>query len=507
MNKWIIALTVMIPTLVEIIDTSIVNVSLDHIRGSLSAGIDESTWAITAYLVSNAIVIPMSGWLSRFFGRKKYMLASISLFTLSSFLCGSAWSLRSLIFFRVVQGIGGGGLQPVSQSILLETFPKRQHGMAMAIFGIGVMFGPIVGPLLGGWITDSWSWRWIFYVNIPIGLASIFLTSLVIKDPSYMQKMKMRIDYFGISLLAVGFGSLQFVLDKGQREDWFSSNLIIVFSIIAFIAIVLLIIQELFTDQPIVNLRLFKNMTFATGNVVMFFVFFNLFGSIILLPIYLQTLMGYTAFLAGLVLGPGGFASMFVMPIVGKLVQKTNPKWVLIFGILLGSFSSYLMSLFTLDSEFWTLVWPRVVLGAAMGCTFIPLTTMTLSDIPKEKMAQATSIYNFLRNIGGSVGVAVVTTTLSQRAQFHQSRLVDHLTPFNTSYMIAKTKIAQMLSFKGIYGLNPDGYIYGQLQRQSHMMAFNDVFVMLSVMMIGVLFLVFIMRRKPEEIKLPAEIK
>jgi len=499
MNKWLIALTVMIPTLIEIIDTSIVNVSLDHIRGSLSAGIDESTWTITAYLVSNAIVIPMSGWLSRFFGRKKYMLGSVILFTASSFLCGSAWSLKSLIFFRIIQGIGGGGLQPISQSILLETFPRKQHGMAMAIFGIGIMFGPIIGPLLGGWITDNWSWRWIFYVNVPIGTLSVLLTSIVIQDPPYMKKTKMKIDYWGLLLMSVGFGSLQFILDKGEQEDWFSSHLIVVFSIIAVLAIVLFIIQEFYSEKPIVNLRLFRDITFSTGNVIMFFAFFNLFGSIILLPIYLQTLMGYTAFLAGLVLGPGGFATMFAMPVVGKLVQKKNPKFILGFGILMGSFSTYLMSLFTLQSDFWTLVWPRVVLGVAMGCIFIPLTTLTLSHIPREKMGEATSIYNFLRNIGGSVGVAFITTLLARRSQFHQSRLVEHLTPFDTPYMIAKEKMSDMLSIKGLHAVNPDGMIYRELQRQSHMLAFNDVFHILSVTMLVVFFLIFLMKKSEEE--------
>jgi DHA2 family multidrug resistance protein len=504
MNKWLVAITVMIPTLIEIIDTSIVNVSLDHIRGSLSAGIDESTWTITAYLVSNAIVIPMSGWLSRLFGRKRYMLGSVLLFTSSSFLCGSAWSLKSLIFFRIIQGIGGGGLQPLSQSILLETFPRKQHGMAMAIYGIGIMFGPIIGPLLGGLITDNWSWRWIFYVNVPIGIFSALLTSIVIQDPPYMKKMKMKIDYWGLLLLSVGFGSLQFVLDKGEREDWFSSHLIVLFAAIAALAIVLFIIQEIFSEKPIVNLRLFKDITFSTGNILMFFTFFNLFGSIILLPIYLQTLMGYTAFLAGLVLGPGGFATMFAMPVVGRLVQKKNPKVILGLGILLGAFSTYLMSLFTLQSDFWTLIWPRVVLGVGMGCIIVPLTTLTLSHIPKEKMGEATSIYNFLRNIGGSVGVAFITTALSRRAQFHQSRLAEHLTPFDTSYAIAKERISGMFSGKGLHAVSPDGVIYGELQRQSHMLAFNDVFHLLSIAMIIVFSLVFIMRRSSDELAPPA---
>ena len=325
MNKWIIALTVMLPTLIEIIDTSVVNVSLDHIRGSLSAGIDESTWTITSYLVSNAIIIPMTGWLSRLFGRKRYLIFSISLFTVSSLLCGLSWNLQSLVIFRILQGMGGGALQPISQSVLLETFPPKQHGMAMAIFGVGIMFGPIIGPLLGGWITDNWSWHWIFFINIPIGIVSILMVMFFIIDPPYMKKMKMKIDYWGLAFLAIGLGCLQIVLDKGQAEDWFSSGFITWMSIISAASLMLFIIIEFFAEHPIVNLKTFKNLSFTTGNLVMFFAFFNLFGSIVLLPIYLQTLMGYNATLAGMVLGPGGIATLIAMPIAGRLVTKLNP--------------------------------------------------------------------------------------------------------------------------------------------------------------------------------------
>ena len=320
--RWLISITVMLPTLIEIIDTSVVNVSLDHMRGSFSAGIDEATYAITAYLVSNAIIIPMTGWLSKAFGRKNYLVMSIVLFTASSFLCGSAWSLPVLIFFRVLQGIGGGGLQPLSQSILLETYPREKHGMAMAIFGMGIMFGPIIGPLLGGWITDNLSWRWIFYINVPIGVISVLMAFFVIQDPPYMTRRKgMKIDYWGLAFLSVGLGALQFVIDKGEREDWFSSNIIIFFAIVAVVSLALLVIHEIFNEHPIINLRLFKDRTFTTGTILMFFAFFNLFGSIVLLPIYVQTMMGYTAFLAGLVLGPGGVTAMLSLPIAGRLVE------------------------------------------------------------------------------------------------------------------------------------------------------------------------------------------
>ena len=493
-SRGLIAFTVMLPTLIEIIDTSIVNVSLDHIRGSLSAGYDEATWTITAYLVSNAIVIPMAGWLAKLIGRKNYQIASIALFTFSSFMCGSAWSLNSLIFFRVLQGIGGGGLVPISQSILLESFPREKHGQAMAIFGLGAMVGPIVGPLLGGWITDTLSWRWIFYINIPIGILSIVMNVIVIEDPPYMKRQKMKIDYWGLIFLAVGLGALQFMLDKGESEDWFASSKIMAFGIIAAVSLTLLAINEYYSEHPIVNLKLFKDRTFTSGSLVMFFVFLNLFGSIVLLPIYLQMMMGYTSFYAGLVLGPGGIATLFAMPIAGKFIGRVNPKRFLIFGMSVCAISTYMMSRFNLTTDFWTFVWPRMTLGFGMGMTFIPLTTLTLSHIPKERMTEATSVYNLLRNLGGSVGIAMTTTILSRRAQFHQTRLVEHLSPLDPGYVIAHEKITGALSLKGLPPAGADGLMYRELIRQSTTLAFTDAFLMICLLIVCVIPLVFIMK-------------
>ena len=499
MNKWIVAITVMLPTLIEIVDTSVVNVSLDHIRGSLSAGIDESTWTITSYLVSNAIIIPISGWLSRLFGRKRYLIFSIALFTFSSLMCGSAWNLQSLVFFRVLQGTGGGALQPISQAILLETFPPHQHGMAMAIVGIGIMFGPIIGPLMGGWITDNWSWQWIFYINVPIGIISILMVWLFIVNPPYMERIKMKIDYWGLFLLAVGLGCLQVVLDQGQREDWFSSTFIIWLSFISVSSLILFVMVEFSTANPIVNLRTFKNLSFTSGNVIMFFAFFNLFGSIVLLPIFLQTLMGYTSFLAGLALGPGGIATMIAMPIAGNLINRVSPKAILAFGIAVAAYSVHMMAQFNLSTDFPTIFWPRVVLGFGMGFLFIPLTTTTMSGISKEQMGNATGIFNLLRNLGGSFGVAFVTTMLARRAQFHQFRLVDHLTLFNRNLQMAVPQISQSLQDRGFVSPLPDqgglGLIYNQLIRQASMLSFNDVFHILSIMMVLIFPLVLLMKR------------
>jgi DHA2 family multidrug resistance protein len=502
MNRWIVAITVMLPTLIEIVDTSVVNVSLDHIRGSLSAGIDESTWIITSYLVSNAIVIPISGWLSRFFGRKLYLILSISLFTFSSFMCGSAWNLESLIFFRVLQGAGGGGLQPLSQAILLETFPPYQHGMAMAIFGVGTMFGPIIGPLLGGWITDNWSWRWIFYINVPIGFISILMTLFFIVNPPYMERIKMKIDTWGLCFMTVGLGCLQVVLDKGQREDWFSSQFIMWMAFIAVSCLIIFIVVELSAENPVVNLRVFKNLSFSSGNLIMFFVFFNLFGSIVLLPIYLQSLMGYTSFLAGLALGPGGIATMIAMPIAGNLVNRVSPKAILAFGIAVAAYAIHLMSQFNLLADFSAVFWPRVVLGLGMGFLFIPLTTTTMSGIRKEEMGNATAVFNLLRNLGGSFGVAFVTTMVARRSQFHQFRLAEHLTPFSRNLQDAVPQISQLLRGRGLIPPYPGqgslGLVYNQLLQQASMLAFNDSFYILSVMMILVLPFVLFMKKAKE---------
>ncbi|MBN2655297.1 MAG: DHA2 family efflux MFS transporter permease subunit [Nitrospirae bacterium] len=489
----------MLPTLIEIIDTSVVNVALEHIRGSLSAGIDESTWTITSYLVSNAIIIPMTGWLSRIFGRKRYLIFSIILFTVSSFMCGAAWNLQSLIFFRILQGLGGGAMQPISQSILLETFPQRQHGIAMAVFGIGIMFGPIIGPLMGGWLTYNWSWHWIFFINVPIGIISMFMVLFFITDPPYLRKKGLKIDYIGLALLTLGLGSLQILLDKGQQDDWFSSHFIIALAFISAVSLIAFIINELYAEHPIINLRLFRHISFSAGNTVMFFTFFNLFGSIVLLPIYLQSLMGYTSYLAGFVLGPGGIATLIAMPIAGILVNKINPKWLLASGIIVCAYSTYTMSQFNLSADLATVVWPRILLGIGMGFLFIPLTTLTMSSIHKEDMGDATSMYNLLRNLGGSFGVAFVTTVLARRSQYHQSRLTENLTPYDQQFQQAASGLESTLNSVGAEPSSAAhsglALIYKELMRQASMLSFNDAFFLVSILMIAILPLVLIMKR------------
>ena len=496
-SKWIIALAVVLPTLLEVIDTSVVNVSLDHIRGSLSAGIDEATWTITAYLVSNAIIIPLTGWLSRVFGRKRYLLFSVILFTVSSFLCGSATTLTALVFFRVIQGIGGGALQPISQTILLEAFPPEEYGMAMALFGVGVMFGPIVGPVLGGWITDNWSWNWIFYINIPIGIISVLMIMLFIQDPPYLKRIKEKIDYIGLGLIVAGIGCLQVVLDKGQREDWFSSPLIMNLAIVSVISIVVFIFWELRRREPIINLRQLKDISFASANVIQGVTFFVLFGSILLLPLFVQQLLGYNAFLSGMVLAPGGIATLISMPISAKLIQRINPKAVLATGLLITAYSIFIMSRFNYYIDYNTVAFSRIVMGVGMAMVFVPLTSLAFSTIKKEEMGNATSIFSLLRNIAGSFGIAIMTTLLARRAQFHQLRLSEQLNPFDQRYQLGLNRAMDVLRYKtgSVSVSGGNGIIYQQLAKQANLFSFTDAFYFSTMLMLCIIPVVFLLRK------------
>ncbi len=495
-NKWIIALSVVLPTLLEVIDTSVVNVSLNHIRGSLSAGLDESTWTITAYLVSNAIIIPLSGFLSRVFGRKRWLIFSVILFTFSSFMCGSATSLAMLVFFRVMQGIGGGSLQPLSQAILLESFPPAQHGMAMAMFGIGVMVGPIIGPVMGGWITDNWSWPWIFYINIPIGILSVIMIMLFIQDPPYLKRENEQIDFWGIGLIAVGLGCLQVVLDKGQQEDWFQSAFITRLAIIAAVSLIAFLFVERKARHPVLNLRVFKDLSFTSANVIQAIAFFVLFGSITLLPLFLQELMGYNAFLAGLALAPGGIVTLAMMPVIGQLMQhRVNPKFLLATGLFFVSFSTFVASQFNLSIDFYQVIMPRVYLGLGMSMVFVPLASMAFATIEKAEMSNATSIFSLNRNLSGSFGIAFITTMLARRAQFHQARLAEQATPLDMRFDLAVHKASALIAPGGGGHDAATGVIYQKMLQQANLFAFVDVFFLSAVIMLCVIPLVPLLRR------------
>jgi MFS transporter, DHA2 family, multidrug resistance protein len=498
-NKWLVTVTVMLPTIIEILDTSVANVSLGHIQGSLSAGLDEVTWVLTSYLVSNAIIIPITSWLAGRFGRKRYLMFSLTLFTASSLMCGAAPNLESLIVFRVLQGIGGGALQPLAMSILLESFPPKEHGMAMAVFGMGVVFGPILGPLLGGYITDTLSWRWIFYINLPLGILAVIMTFLFIFDPPYIRRTDARIDYWGLTFLTVGLGCLQMVLDRGERLDWFESEFILISAVLSLICFVLFVLVELRVPYPVVDLRIFKNRSFTTGNLIMFMGFFSFFGSVVLLPLFLQNLIGYTAFLAGLVLGPGGMATVFMMPIVGRLVGVIDSRILLSGGILINACALYVMSHFNLQADFWTVIWPRIIQGIGISLFFVPLSTLTLSSIPKPQMGTGSAIFNLLRNLGGSFGVAFITTFLSRRTQFHQLHLTEGFSIFDFKLQQAVPQLQSFLQQRGFEGTTAQrgslGALYGQLQRQAAMLGFNDVFYVLFLCFLFLVPLIWIIRK------------
>jgi len=483
-NKWLVALTVMLPVFIQIMDTSVVNVALPHIQGSLSAGLDEVTWSLTSYLAANAVIIPITGWLASVLGRKRYLLLSLLLFTGSSMACGAAPSLEVLVLARVIQGLGGGGLQPLSQAILLETFPPAERGMAMAMFGMGIVIAPIMGPVVGGWITDNWSWREIFYINLPVGLVAVAMAMLFVKDPPYIRRGEVHIDRWGLFLLCVGLGCLQIVLDKGEREDWFNSSYIVTLSLVSAIALIVFIWNELRVEHPVVDLRVFRDRSFAAGNAIMFMGFFALFGTLVLLPLYLQKLMNYTALWAGLVLGPGGVASFVIMPFVGAVLKRgLNPSNLLALGLGVAAFSIWLMSRFNLDAGFWAIAEPRLLLGVGMGLFFVPLSTATFMRIRNEEMGNATAVFNVLRNLGQSFGVAVSTTVLAQRAQVHQSFLVERITPFDPAFQGSHQRLLEWLR-----AFHPDmartegvlGLIYKEVIRQANMLAFNDAFWILA---------------------------
>lgn len=369
-NPWIVAIAVMLGTFMEVLDTTVVNVSLPHIAGSLSATIDEATWAITSYLVANAMILPITGWLANHFGRKRLLMMSVTGFTIASFFCGLAPTLPLLIFFRVIQGAAGGALQPLSQAVLLESFPPEQRGKAMGFWGQGIVVAPIIGPVLGGWLTDTYSWRWVFYINIPFGIASIIMTSLFIFDPPYIKRRSESIDYWGMGMLAVGIGSLQVMLDKGQEQDWFASHWILALTGLAIVFLAAFIVRELMAEHPVVSLRVFRDRTYATGVVLMTLLGFVLYGSMVLLPIWLQTVLAYPAMQAGIAMAPRGIGSFIGMTVIGRILHKFDPRKFLASGLLIGAGTLYAFSRLNLDAGYWDFFWPQFVQRVSLAHIF-----------------------------------------------------------------------------------------------------------------------------------------
>jgi MFS transporter, DHA2 family, multidrug resistance protein len=499
-NPWLIAVVVSVATFMEVLDTSIANVSLNHIAGSMSASQDESTWVLTSYLVSNAIVLPISGWLATVVGRKRFYMLCVAIFTCSSLLCGLAPSLGWLIFFRVLQGIGGGGLQPSEQAILADTFTPAQRGQAFAIYGIAVVVAPAIGPTLGGWITDSFSWRWIFFINVPVGIMSLLLVqSLLHESPERIAQQnaarrgRFKVDYIGFGLVALGLGSLQVVLDKGQEDDWLSSNFILIFTIVAIVCIIAAIFWEFKTEDPIVDLPLLKKFNFAFSNMLMFSLGFILFGTTQLLPQFTQSLLGYTAMRAGLVISPGGFAVMACMPLAGFLVNRVQPKWMICFGMTCVGLAMMYMLNFNTEVSFKTLALARIYQASGLAFLFVPINTIAYSGLPPSKTNHASALINLSRNLGGSIGVSVANTILFRRTQFHQNRLSGDFTRFSPTYQATLHAMSHLLTQAGIpasqAAARAVNILYLNLTRQAAMLAYLDVFKILGIcafFMVGV---------------------
>ena len=498
-NPWLIAVAVMFATFMEVLDTTVVNVSLPHIAGSLSSTIDEATWALTSYLVANAIILPMTGWLASIFGRKNLLLWATGGFTIASFLCGIAPTLALLIFFRIIQGATGGVLQPLSQAVLLESFAPQDRGKAMAFWALGIVVAPILGPVVGGWLTDTYSWRWVFYINLPVGIASVLMTRMYVFDPPYIQAQKRGVDYWGLGLLVLGIGALQIVLDKGQEDDWFSSAFILTLAIVSAVALVALLIHEFFVDDPVIDLRVFKERTYAVGVFMMTVVGFVLYGSMVLLPIMLQTLLGYPSMQAGIAMAPRGLGSFLMMPIVGVLTAKVDVRKLLATGLVVGGLTLVWLGQLNLQAGYWDIFWPQFVQGAGMALMFVPLTTVSMSLISREKMGNATSLFNLMRNIGGSIGIAVTGTMLARQRQSFSQVLGEHVSVYDptTQSVLAQAKAAFMAAGADAATATSRAYVVvnGMLQRQATMVSFVTLFRLLGVLFLLLIPLVLIMRR------------
>jgi DHA2 family multidrug resistance protein len=504
-NPWLIALTVTLATFMEVLDTSIANVALPHIAGGLAASSDEATWVLTSYLVSNGIVLPVSGWVSGFIGRKRFYMLCVALFTASSFLCGLAPTLPLLIVFRTLQGAAGGGLQPSEQSILADTFPPAKFGMAFAVYGMAVVLAPAIGPTLGGWITDNFNWRWIFFINVPVGIVSLLLSYRMLEDPPYLKRQvranraAFKIDYPGLGLIALGLGSLQVVLDKGQEEDWFGSHLITVLAVVTVAALVAFVIFEWRCKNPVVDLHLFRNYTFAIGNGMMFFLGVVLYGTTVLLPLFLQELMGYTAELSGMVLSPGAVVIIILLPLVGALVSRVDARWLILFGLLLSAVAMYHMTNLNLDINFETVTLWRCYQTAGLAFLFIPINTMCYVGVPREKSREVSSLINLCRNVGGSVGISMATTVIDRRSQFHQDRLIAHATVFDPAFQALLSNQTLSLFHSGLSRHEATAHTYGRLysdiKAQAAVLSYIDTIWVFTIIFALMIPFVFLMRK------------
>lgn len=501
-NPWVLAAVMILPTFMVVLDTSVANVALPHIAGSLSTSSYEATWMLTSYLVANAIILPATAWLSRFFGRKKFLLVSIVLFTLASVVSGAAMSLGMLVVARVVQGASGGALVPISQAVLLESFPPEERAQAMGIFGLGIVVAPVIGPTLGGWITDAYSWRWVFYINLPVGVLAVLLIQMLVEDPPYMKaRAGGRIDYIGFVLMAAGLGALQVVLDRGQHDNWFAAEWIRWFTFISAGSLISFVIWELRVEEPLVDLRILRDRNFGVGVAMATIYGVVLYSTLVLLPLFLQNLLGYTALAAGLAISPRGFGAMFAVTVAGRLTKKIDGRILIVCGFLLMAYAGFLLGDVDMQATMGSVMWPNILIGAALGFVFVPLTTLAVETLPNEQMGTATGLYNLLRNMGGSMGIALVSTMMARDAQRHQAMMVGHVTPSDP----ASRHLLHYL--RGLFASRTDvvdathqAYlaIYHIVVQQSILWAYIDNFRMLSyVALIGVPFALLLKRSSP----------
>jgi DHA2 family multidrug resistance protein len=503
-NPWLTAVAVMFGTFMVMLDTTVVNVSLPQIAGSLGATVDEATWALTSYLVANAVILPLTGWLATVFGRKRLLMIAVIGFTAASLLCGMAPTLAVLIVFRVLQGATGAVMQPLSQAVLLEAFEPKDRGKAMGFWGLGVVAAPILGPVLGGWLTDNYSWRWVFYINIPVGIAGVLMTRLFVWDPSYLKRRSEVVDYLGIGLLAIGISTLQVALDKGQREDWLASPFIVGMLIAAIASLVGFVWRELATEHPVVDLRVFKNATYSLGLAITAVLGFILYGSLVLLPVMLQTLMGYPPLQADIAMAPRGMGSFIAMPLVGIATQKFDGRKLVAFGLILGAFTLFWLSWLDLNAGYWDLFWPQFLQGFALGLLFVPLTTITMAPITKEQMGNATSLFNLMRNQAGGIGIAFVTTMLARRRAFHTAVLTSHVSQYATTSASFLENVRNSFVARGADIVTATQRAYavaaGMVAREAATLSFIDLFWILAVLFLAMVPLLFFMTR-PEQVE------
>jgi len=497
-RKWTITGAVMLVTVMQVLDVTVTNVALPHIQGSLSAAVDEVSWVLTFYLAANAIILPATGWLAGVLGRKRFFLTCTVVFTLASMLCGLAPNIETLLIARFLQGLGGGPLMPLSQAIMWEIFPLRQRGTAMAAWGVGIMMAPIFGPTLGGWISDNWSWRWIFYINLPIGVVGLLVASAVLFDPLYLKKPG-RIDAIGLVLMAVGFLSLQLFLDQGERNEWFDSSFILALAVLAGVTLVGFVIRELTADEPILDLTVYGDRNFAAGSIIMFVVMIGFFSSMVLLALFTQKVLGYDAWTSGLVLAPGGVGNLLSLLIAGRLITRMDQRWLLAVGCVLNAYATWEMSTVTLGADYWALAWPRMIQGVGIGFIFVPLNTVALATISRERMGNATALLNVVRNLGGAIGVALLTTLLARRSQVHQTTLGGHVDIWDAETAERLRAWAAHFAAQGADSFTAErravSKLYQEVTRQAQLLAFADDFWVLFLLFCGSLVLLPMLSR------------